>query len=69
MIGTMNLVNWIGILLSAAFYAIFEFVRVKLNEQGMELNFATVFSALAVIAAIVVMIYKPDDIDLSEPAK
>ncbi len=69
MIGTMNLVNWIGILLSAAFYAIFELVRRKLNEQGLELNFATVFLALAVIAAIVVMIYKPDDIDLSEPAK
>ena len=69
MIGTMNLVNWIGILLSAVFYAIFELVRRKLNEQGLELNFATVFLALAVIAAIVVMIYKPDDIDLSEPAK
>jgi acyl-[acyl-carrier-protein]-phospholipid O-acyltransferase/long-chain-fatty-acid--[acyl-carrier-protein] ligase len=69
MIGTMNLVNWIGILLSAAFYFAFEFVRMKLNEQGLELNFATVFSALAVIAAVVVVIYRPDDIDLSEPAK
>jgi uncharacterized membrane protein len=69
MIGTMNLVNWFGILLSAAFYFSFEFVRMKLNEQGLELNFATVFSALAVIAAVVVMIYKPDDIDLTEPAK
>jgi MFS family permease len=69
MIGTMNLVNWIGILLSAAFYFLFEFVRMKLNERGLELNFATVFSALAVIAAVVVVIYRPDDIDLSEPAK
>lgn len=69
MIGTMNLVNWIGILLSAAFYFVFEFVRLKLNEQGLELNFATVFSALAVIAAVVLMIYHPDDIDLSEPAE
>ena len=69
MIGTMNLVNWIGILLSAVFYASFEFVRMKLNEQGLELNFATVFSALAVIAAVVVMIYRPDDIDLTESAK
>ena len=69
MIGTMNLVNWIGILLSAAFYFVFEFVRLKLNEQGLELNFATVFSALAVIAAVVLVIYHPDDIDLSEPAK
>ena len=67
MIGTMNLVNWIGILLSAAFYFAFEFVRMKLNEQGLELNFATVYSALAVIAAVVVVIYRPDDIDLSEP--
>ena len=69
MIGTMNLVNWIGILLSAAFYFAFEFVRMKLIEQGLELNFAPVFSALAVIAAVVVVIYRPDDIDLSEPAK
>tara|TARA_R110002072_G_scaffold173600_2_gene328257 strand:+ start:11053 stop:12441 length:1389 start_codon:yes stop_codon:yes gene_type:complete len=69
MIGTMNLVNWFGILLSAVFYFAFEFVRSKLNAHGFELNSATVFTSLAIIAAVVAMIYRPDDIDLSEPAK
>lgn len=69
MIGTMNLVNWFGILLSAVFYGVFEAIRSALNAQGFELNSATVFSSLAVIAAVVAMIYRPDDIDLTEPAK
>ncbi|NQV29054.1 MAG: MFS transporter [Rhodopirellula sp.] len=66
MIGTMNLVNWFGILLSAVFYGVFEAVRSGLNAQGFELNSATVFSALAVIAGVVAMIYRPDDIDLTD---
>jgi len=69
MIGTMNLVNWFGILLSAVFYGVFEFVRSTLNEQGFELSSATVFSSLAVIAAVVAMIYRPDDIDLTDSAE
>jgi acyl-[acyl-carrier-protein]-phospholipid O-acyltransferase/long-chain-fatty-acid--[acyl-carrier-protein] ligase len=68
MIGTMNLVNWFGILLSAVFYGVFEIVRSKLNEQGFELSSATVFSSLAVIAGVVAMIYRPDDIDLTDSA-
>ena len=66
MIGTMNLVNWFGILLSAVFYGVFEAIRSALNAQGVELNSATVFSSLAVIAAVVAMIYRPDDIDLTD---
>ena len=69
MIGTMNLVNWFGILLSAVFYGVFEAIRSALNSQGFELNSATVFSSLAVIAAVVAMIYRPDDIDLTDSSK
>jgi hypothetical protein len=68
MIGTMNLLNWFGILLAAVFYGVFEAVRSQLNAQGFELNSATVFSSLAVIAAVVAMIYRPADIDLSDSA-
>jgi MFS family permease len=69
MIGTMNLVNWFGILLSAVFYGVFEAIRSGLNAQGFELNSATVFSALAVIAAGAAVFYRPDDIDLTESAE
>ncbi|MDA0809651.1 MAG: MFS transporter [Planctomycetota bacterium] len=69
MIGTMNLVNWFGILLSAVFYGAFEAIRSALNSHGFELTSATVFTTLAVIAAIVAMIYRPDDIDLTDSAK
>lgn len=66
MIGTMNLVNWIGILASAAFYWMIELVRSRLNGiEGVTLNSATIFSTLAVIAAVVAVIYRPDDIDLA----
>ena len=67
MIGTMNLVNWIGILLSAVFYWIVELGRSQLNQvDGVSLSSATIFSTLAVIAAIVVVLYRPADIDLSD---
>lgn len=67
MIGTMNLVNWCGILLAAAFYGVFEISRSKLNSQaGFDLNSATVFCALAVIAGLVAVFYRPADIDLSD---
>ena len=69
MIGTMNLVNWFGILLSAVFYGAFEAIRSALNSHGFELTSATVFTSLAVIAAVVAMIYRPDDIDLTDSAK
>ncbi|MDA0283163.1 MAG: MFS transporter [Planctomycetota bacterium] len=69
MIGTMNLINWCGILLSAVFYGLFEVLRSQLNSRaGFDLHSATVFSALAVIAGLVAIFYRPDDIDLSSPA-
>jgi MFS family permease len=69
MIGTMNLVNWCGILLSAISYGIFELARSQLNLRGgFELHSATVFCALAVIAGLVAVFYRPADIDLSDHA-
>jgi MFS family permease len=70
MIGTMNLVNWCGILLSAAFYGVFELARSQLNARGgFDLHSATVFCALAVIAGLVAVFYRPADIDLSDHAE
>lgn len=70
MIGTMNLVNWCGILLAAVFYGIFEAVRFQLNSQGdLGVRSAAVFSALAVIAGVTTVVYRPADIDLSSSTK
>lgn len=66
MIGTMNLVNWCGILLAAVFYGIFEAVRFQLNSQGdLGVRPAVVFSVLAVIAGVTSIVYRPADIELS----
>ncbi|MBI1311581.1 MFS transporter [bacterium] len=69
MIGTMNLVNWSGILLSAVFYGIFEGVRGALNQRlGFDLQPSTVFATLAVPIACVALFYRPADRDLSDVA-
>ena len=65
MIGTMNFVNWIGILLSAVFYKVFESSREVLNSAALPLRPGTVFLALAVILAALAIGYRPADRDLS----
>jgi acyl-[acyl-carrier-protein]-phospholipid O-acyltransferase/long-chain-fatty-acid--[acyl-carrier-protein] ligase len=65
MIGTMNLVNWIGILLSAVSYGLFEWLRGSLrNAELVSLPSATVFSVLAILIAAVAVFYRPGDRDL-----
>lgn len=69
MIGTMNLVNWTGILLSAVFYGVFEALRGLLNEHmSLDLQPSTVFATLAVPIACVALFYRPADRDLSDVA-
>lgn len=66
MIGTMNLVNWGGILLAALFCGVFEYLRSQLNSRGdFDLPSATVFLVLAAISGLVTLFYHPDDLDLS----
>lgn len=65
MIGTMNLVNWIGILLSAVCYGVFELLRSQIDSLIVaEIRPATVFSALAMLIAVVAVAYRPEDFDL-----
>lgn len=65
MIGTMNLVNWIGILLSAAFVAAYGSVRALVNSVlPFELRPATIFGALAVLMVVLAISYRPADREL-----
>lgn len=67
MIGTMNLVNWTGILLSAVFYGVFEAARGILNERlNLSLQPSTVFATLAIPILLVAIFYHPADRDLSD---
>ena len=62
MIGTMNLVNWMGILLSAVSYGLFEWFRSSLRDADVvSLPSATVFSLLAILIAAVAIFYRPRD--------
>ena len=66
MIGTMNLVNWIGILLSAMSYGLFEWLRSSLRDADViSLPSASVFSVLAILIAAVAIFYRPPDRDLA----
>ena len=65
MIGTMNLVNWIGILLSAIFVGVYDMLRAPLSSiLSIELRPATVFGVLAIIMIIVAIAYRPADREL-----
>jgi acyl-[acyl-carrier-protein]-phospholipid O-acyltransferase/long-chain-fatty-acid--[acyl-carrier-protein] ligase len=65
MIGTMNLVNWIGILLSAIFVGVYDMLRAPLSSVlSIELRPATVFGVLAIIMIIVAIAYRPADHEL-----
>ena len=67
MIGTMNLVNWTGILLSAVFYGVFEGVRGSLNKSlTLDLQPSTVFATLAVPIVCIALFYRPADRDLTD---
>lgn len=69
MIGTMNLANWLGILLSAAFYGVFEKLRSWINTSiatDFRLPSATSFAALALVILLVAVFYRPADRDLEK---
>ncbi|MHC4880725.1 MAG: MFS transporter [Planctomycetota bacterium] len=67
MIGTMNLVNWSGILLSAVFYGVFEAVRALINERApFNLQPSAVFATLAVPMLCIAVFYRPTDRNLSD---
>ena len=66
MIGTMNLINWLGILLSAAFVGVFGKLRVLANASslGVELPPSMIFGALAILALPIALLYRPQDREL-----
>jgi MFS family permease len=65
MIGTMNLVNWIGILLSAVFVGVYGLLRAPLSSiLPFDLRPATVFGLVAVMMVMVAVWYRPPDRDL-----
>jgi MFS family permease len=69
MIGTMNLVNWTGILLSAVFYGVFEALRGTVNTRlNLDLQPSTVFATLAIPIACIALFYHPTDRNLSNVA-
>lgn len=64
-IGTMNLANWIGILLSAVYYGCFEMLRgIARDTADIEIRPSMVFLSLAVILALVGVFYRPADREL-----
>ena len=65
MIGTMNFVNWVGILLSAVFYKVLESSREALTSSGLPLRPGAVFAALAVVIAVLAIAWRPADRELS----
>lgn len=66
MIGTMNLINWLGILLSAVFVGAFGKLRLLANaaSPGLELPPSVIFGALAVLALPIALLYRPADREL-----
>ena len=68
MIGTMNLTNWIGILLSAVFYKICYDGISKLFPDADPIPISWSFLATAIIMLPVALFYRPADVDLSEQA-
>lgn len=63
MIGTMNLINWVGIVLSAVFFGFFTMVCNKLNWP-----MSHVFLVLALVILPVALFYHPRDEALSHDA-
>jgi acyl-[acyl-carrier-protein]-phospholipid O-acyltransferase/long-chain-fatty-acid--[acyl-carrier-protein] ligase len=74
MIGAMNLVNWIGILLSAAFLGIAKAVMGALGvgasaaSPGTLQNAHWLFGMLALFMLPVALFYRPPDVALDTPA-
>jgi hypothetical protein len=65
MIGAMNLINWIGIVGSAAFYfaAIATFEAVE--QRGLQIEVSWIFAALAALLLPVAVFYRPRDEQLA----
>ncbi|MBM84087.1 MAG: MFS transporter [Planctomycetaceae bacterium] len=61
MIGTMNLTNWIGILLSAGFYIACYATIAELFPQRAPVTISWSFLATAIIMLPVALLYRPDD--------
>lgn len=66
MIATMNIANWVGILLSAAFYFLVDSLR-RVIGDSLEANLppAIMFGALALVLLPVALLYRPADRDLA----
>ena len=66
MIGTMNLINWIGIVFAAAFYqlAIIAIDRFELRDAAGRLEVTWMFAALALLILPVALFYRPGDVEL-----
>jgi len=60
MIGAMNLMNWIGILISAGVYGLCTF-----TIESLDLPESTTFAVVAVLLLPVAMLYRPHDAQLS----
>ena len=61
MIGAMNLINWIGIVGSAAFYFAAVAVFDSLNRSGSRVEASWIFAALAVLLLPVALFFHPRD--------
>ncbi len=65
MIGTMNLANWIGILLSALFVGIFAKLLPLVEQAGLPKPMpSSIFAVLALMVVPVALFYRPADRDL-----
>jgi acyl-[acyl-carrier-protein]-phospholipid O-acyltransferase/long-chain-fatty-acid--[acyl-carrier-protein] ligase len=65
MIGAMNLINWIGIVGSAAFYALGVGVLEGLSRAGTPVDVSWIFAALAALLLPVALFFHPRDERLS----
>ncbi len=68
MIGTMNLVNWIGILLSAVFVGVIgkliAVANLSISNDALKLPPSAIFGLLAVMTLPIALLYRPADRDL-----
>ena len=66
MIGAMNLINWIGIVLSAVFYQVCISLLDAFQVRGPadSLQVSWIFAALAVLMLPVALFYRPRDEEL-----
>ncbi len=65
MIGTMNLANWIGILISAVFVGVFAKLLAAVEQAGFQKPTpSTIFAVLALIVVPVALFYRPADREL-----